>query len=301
LLRRVDVASVSEFVSNWGSEVAHRNNMLWPDGSEVLVNRESLDSVLRDAAVEAGATLLKRYVVAGDWHQDHWRISIQGNLELTAKVMVDAAGRGGRFARSAGARLHVVDKLVADSIRLPKGADIDHRVLIEACPDGWLFGARDSTGARIVSYFRDGIPNPPASGSLLHEACVHSSWFRSYCDSLSELTVQTEAATTQFLDCSIVGRSIAIGDAAQTCDPLSSKGISAAIEDAASAATALVAAFDGDVAPLKVHEKTRRLALLQYLKQRQGYYALEQRWSDRAFWQRRASGKDVRAILRRWL
>lgn len=299
LLRQVQAASVSGFASDWGPEVARRDAILGPDGSEVVVNRHSLDSVLRAAAVAAGATLIERHVSATAWCYDRWRISTQGNQDLTARVMVDAAGRGGRFARRAGARLFTIDKLVVDSVRLPEDAGTDHRVLIEACPDGWLFGARDSSGARIVSYFRDGFANQPVSGSLLHQACLRSGWFRDYGAALSAVAVETEAATTQFLDCSIVGRAIAIGDAAQTRDPLSSQGVSAAVDDAISAATALVGALNGDATALKLHEKTRRLALLQYLKQRQGYYALEQRWSDRAFWRTRASGKDVRSVFAR--
>lgn len=300
LLRHVQAASVSGFASDWGPEVARRDAMLGPDGSEVVVNRHSLDSMLRTAAVEAGATLVERYVRTADWCHDRWRISTQANQDLAAKVMVDAAGRGGRFARRVGAKLLTVDKLVVDSVRLPEGAGTDHRILIEACPEGWLFGARDSSGGRIVSYFRDGVANAPVSGSLLHQACLRSGWFRDFGADLSAVAVETEAATTQFLDCSMVGRLIAIGDASQTRDPLSSQGVSAAVDDAMSAATALVAALNGDVTALKLHEKTRRLALLRYLKQRQGYYALEQRWSDRVFWRRRASGEDVRAVLARW-
>ncbi len=190
------------------------------------------------------------------------------------------------------------------AVLAPESDDTDRGICVEAGPDGWLFTTQHPTGWRMVSYFHDGGRSDQsycAAGDRLQCAVADGSdRFRRFGNRLAGQPVEVQSATTQVLDEAVLGRLIVIGDAAQTYDPLSSQGVSAAVDDSISATEALVTAFDGDFTALRGHERGRRLRFLRYLKRRQDYYALEQRWAQHSFWRRRHSEDSMRRAIAHW-
>jgi flavin-dependent dehydrogenase len=82
-------------------------------------------------------------------------------------------------------------------------------------------------------------------------------------------------------------RWLAVGDAALSFDPLSSKGIGNALYTGILAAQSIVHAdqMGQTDCPNYLQQVTRIFAV--YQQQLQQFYQLETRWSDSVFWQRR--------------
>jgi flavin-dependent dehydrogenase len=210
-----------------------------------------------------------------------------------ARFVIDASGRGARFARRAGANLRVFDRLVAVSFVLkPDEKDIDRCVVVEAGPDGWLYSALEPSGHRIITFFTDadisseitpgyaaGVFGPVLAGSEI--VARHAR---------NDRVVQRRRwpAATLALDRAYGAGILAVGDAAMTRDPLSSQGIAAAMEDAEDAASVVAVNFGGDLGEaLRSHKDRSQQKLIGYLRTRCSYYRSEARWTDRPFWSRR--------------
>ncbi len=296
LTKKIDLQRmprVTGFVSTWGSPRAlSRPGFLAVDAGTLSVDRAVLDDALKDAAAECGATVLPGRVDAMAYDGVRWRISHR-RTEYHARFLIDASGRGARFARRAGARLLAFDKLIAVTAVLASAAeDKDRTVAIESLPDGWLFTTLDAVGDRVVTFFTDGDLWPADAlkhpDPLLDRILAGSRTLAGYSGNARRLGTRVWSAGSFALDHAGRPGLLAVGDAAQTRDPLSSQGISSAMRDAESAASLLAASFGDDLSSaIEVHEKGRRRQLIQYLKDRYLYYRAETRWPERAFWRRR--------------
>ncbi|MGH9418574.1 MAG: NAD(P)/FAD-dependent oxidoreductase, partial [Thermoanaerobaculia bacterium] len=80
---------------------------------------------------------------------------------------------------------------------------------------------------------------------------------------------------------------LAVGDAATALDPLSSQGISKALRAGVRAAKAIREWLDGSAASLESYAGAVAAEYDVYLAARNRYYAMERRWNDAPFWQRR--------------
>ena len=294
-MARLHMPCVSGFRSRWGSaRVATRPALLVPDAKSMAVDRGLFDATIRDAAIAAGAVMLTAFVRGVRPGRRGWDVSLGQKGNIAAHFVIDAAGRGARFARRVGARLAVVDELVAiTAVLAPDEGDADRTVEIESHPNGWLFSTLDADGSRIVSFFtdRDLFPGHMLKhpGALLDRILARSQFVPLRAASQRRSSMRLWPAATLFLDNAVCSGLMAIGDAAQTRDPLSSQGIAAAIEDAESAATALLSAVDGDSVAIEQHEQQRQQKIVGYLRERQKHYAAERRWANSPFWQRRQS------------
>jgi flavin-dependent dehydrogenase len=70
-------------------------------------------------------------------------------------------------------------------------------------------------------------------------------------------------------------------------DPLTSSGISGALSDALAAAPAIAGMLDGDLAAARHYTQRANDSFRRYLAERRQHYALETRWAEWPFWQRR--------------
>jgi flavin-dependent dehydrogenase len=101
------------------------------------------------------------------------------------------------------------------------------------------------------------------------------------------------AANSSTLD-HITGRAwLAAGDAAMAFDPLSSQGISQALESGALAGEAVNRHLKQDPAALPQYAAQMRRVFSRYAQLYAGYYGREQRWPDSTFWKRRHVTKQV--------
>jgi 2-polyprenyl-6-methoxyphenol hydroxylase-like FAD-dependent oxidoreductase len=85
---------------------------------------------------------------------------------------------------------------------------------------------------------------------------------------------------------------LAVGDAACSFDPLSSHGVTWALESGLAAARALDASFRGDRRALDDYADRVEAAFHNYLQARADFYGRERRWPDSPFWRRRHTPAD---------
>jgi flavin-dependent dehydrogenase len=205
---------------------------------------------------------------------------------MTARFVIDASGRHAAFARRRGARVIAHDNLMGLVAIVAGKQAYDGGTLIEAVPDGWWYSARLPDDRTVVAFMSD--------IDIIREQHLHetSAWLR-----LLDQTNATRArigdveilrepsacpAQSQMLEPPFGDGWIAAGEAAVAFDPLSSMGIGYALTSGIEAARFAAAGVKADsyAADVASHFEA-------YLKRRREYYCIEQRWSDRPFWERR--------------
>jgi flavin-dependent dehydrogenase len=283
----------------WGSaEVATRDFIMTPFGAGWHLDRRRFDATLADEAERAGVMLLRR-AKAEVQHRDGggWRLSIarDGQTQrLEAPILVDATGKAALVARHAGARRHVLDRMIAlvATVAFPAAIQADTLTLIESFPSGWWYSARLPEPRMIVALMTDtdlakrfGWHQPAQWWELLREQ-PHS-WSR-----LAEARlVQPPRLYPAFSACvspAAGGDWIAVGDAACSQDPLSASGIARALDSGIRAAGAIDACLrGGDGEPLMAYARWIAAGFAAYWTTRLGYYDMEHRWPEAPFWQRR--------------
>jgi flavin-dependent dehydrogenase len=96
---------------------------------------------------------------------------------------------------------------------------------------------------------------------------------------------------------------MAVGDAAQAYDPLSSQGIDKALRTGSHAGHMIYyaltdrpqgTALDGRNAYVHRYDEQQRQLWQTYLSQQDFYYGIQSRWSDQLFWQRRRRSNEGR-------
>jgi flavin-dependent dehydrogenase len=210
-------------------------------------------------------------------------------LTFQARYLVDATGRA-RGVR-AGSRA-AADRLVACCcyIELPAGVSAPSLPLVEAGEDGWWFSAALPDGTLLVAYFTD-ADLLPSSGArmvarfwrLLERAPLTRQQLP---DVPARHRIHRCAADSQWRPASGPNR-LAVGDALMSLDPLSGRGLVAAIESGRGAADALLRCDGGDVDALEDWQTAQRGLYERYLAERDAQYEAERRWPESTFWRRR--------------
>lgn len=283
--------------SAWGSEEMDSSSFLThplPNGWHL--DRSRFDSMLSSAAAEAGAQVFRETSAHGvkRGHEGTWLLearSPRGELHFRSCFLVDATGRSGQLCARLGIRRHRIDRMIgiATLCSQPVSRDILPS-MIEAHPLGWWYSAGFPSGRAIAIFFTDpdlcarhNLAGPDGCSRLLSET-KHTRERLSRCFSLSKTRVFP--AGTHCLDLAAGDDWLAIGDAVIGRDPLSSSGIDFALASAERAYQVLKALANG-VCETAAYDAAVREDFAAYLNQRQAYYAMEGRWPDSPFWQRR--------------
>lgn len=270
--------------SAWGSDTLRYTDFIRsPWGHGWHLDRARFDAMLRDAACDAGATILRnaRFVNA---HRDRgrWRVQLADSA-LHCDWLVDCGGRTAPVARANGVARTYDDALVAIYARF-EAEGSDSLTLVESASDGWWHTALLPGGERIATFFTDTIP-PDA-----RTACG----FASLVDETLHVRERLAGAAIAGVPRAVDARSgrleqlrgerwLAAGDAAIAFDPLSAQGILSAMYEGKKAAEAIL---END---LPRYEERLETIYARFLAQRNAYYASERRWQDRPFWQARAA------------
>jgi flavin-dependent dehydrogenase len=252
--------------------------------------RAAFDEVLAANAENCGAARVRDTVLNAAREGIIWTLRLGRGPLLRARLIVDATGRAARLVRRHGATLTTIDELLVWSAtcEVPRRPPV---VEIDATERGWAFSAPTVAGGRFVAFFGDKDLLTPRSGESLRRSwpreAQRSQVWSNYAEQVGTCTVTVEAATTGYVDHAILPGLVAIGDAAQTLDPLSSQGIVSALWEAESAAEAIAAALGGDLEHLCRHEAQRRSRFCRHLLERQAQYGVETRFETSPFWRRR--------------
>jgi len=221
----------------------------------------------------------------------------QGPGEIEAHWIIDATGRAATVARShsggGATRTRDTDLVAVASWcrHRPDEPPRDRRTLIEATPDGWWYTAPLPAGERVVVIHTTAA----AAGPLLHER-------QTWKDRLAETTWISSAvgdaawiagpaafdASGARLDRFAGPGWIAIGDAALSFDPLSSRGLLNALSTGHAAAQAIDAALAGDPASLTAYGSRLETIRTAYRRDLRQAYRAQPCWPERPFWQAQA-------------
>ena len=264
--------------SAWGSDTLGYNDFLLnPQGSGWHLDRARFDAFLRSRTMDAGATLIEGArlddaVATGNGYRLRF-----GGREIEAGYVVDASGRGSAFARRVGARQLLLDRLtfVYGFFETTLSASRSRLTLLEAVPEGWWYAAA-LPGDRVAVAFAGDADGVRADGlgqearwleavSATHHLAERLDGCRFISGSLTP-----RVAPSFRLDPVCGPHWLAIGDAAACFDPLAAQGIYKALEDGIDAAAVITGGSADDYVAIRGH-----------------FYALEQRWPESPFWQRR--------------
>jgi len=299
-------------LSEWGQiEPSEEHFIFNAYGHGWHLDRARFDAMLASAAEQAGATVLrgarlKSFALSAldaDWRiefvRDHSVRNVRGAF------LVDATGRASSPSRRQGARRLKYDCLVGVVGLFPferPGRGGDTRTLIEACELGWWYSAYLPNGLLVVVFMTDAdlLPSGPKHLPEYWRVQLESARrTRARVPThLSGVDLKVMTASTEKLDCLTGTRFLAIGDAAVTFDPLSSRGICTALQRGVDAALAIACWSDGQPDAITEHVDEVRCDFERYLRTRAVYYGRERRWPTSAFWRRRQVNETSQRLVR---
>jgi flavin-dependent dehydrogenase len=284
--------------ASWGSGQPTETDFLRdPDGHGWHLDRARFERWLRGIAEDRGASLLAPARIQSlYWDGERWSVklaTIAGTLDVNARVVIDAGGRAAPIGRRAGAQRHRHDKLVCswvcgEASALGHGAGLTY---VQAAEHGWWYTAPLPGGRRVLAFHTD--PDVPEARALADPrllvdradgelaAILAASRFRP----TDELGVG--AAHGAVLRPGAGPSWFAVGDAALSCDPLSSQGLLNALYTGLAAAEAADRTLSGDGDALPEYRQTLDQLHTAYRQQLTRCYRAEMRWSDAPFWKRR--------------
>lgn len=290
--------------SAWGgSEAWGRDFMFNRFGHGWHLDRRRFDALLREAARSAGARLAIGATVTGSAPLDGggFRVGLADGEGITARIVLDASGRGASFARQRGIKRHALDRMVALVGYVVQRADAEVEpaaTLVEATAEGWWYSAQLPQDRLAVVFMTDSdvarASGVSSESWLARLAAAPHTGARAlrYGAGLVGPPVIVPATSSR-LERFGGADWLAIGDAAATQDPLSSEGILVAMTSGLDGAAAAARALNGDRDALAAAAAQRETGWLGYLGQRSRYYAIERRWPDAPFWRRRG-GRELR-------
>jgi len=298
LLRQMGIASEclagqspTDFVlSSWREPRLERTDLRFdPHGQMWHVNRPVFDNALLARATASGAAVLDRnhhMPVRLGRTADGWKIHFDSGNALTAGCLVDATGRSAFLARLFGSQRVVKDRLVALSRICEQSREV-RSLLIEATSRGWWYSFPLPSEKLLVAFVTDPRIEKLSENrreSFWHAMLNEAPHTKTRCGiSFQELSVASVESAS--LDPMSGDAWIAIGDAAITFDPLSSHGLTSAIEQATKAAEIL--SQHADQSALSAFDSERIGLFEKYQAQRLHFYRSVRRFSGQAFWRER--------------
>jgi flavin-dependent dehydrogenase len=283
--------------SAWNSsELATQDFIFNPHGSAWQLDRPKFETTLLNVAVSAGAQVWRGHSWQSIQRQGvNWEVVATGGKVFLSKWLIDASGRGSTVSRQFGVLREILDKLVAiyAIASYPEYIDGDARTFIEACADGWWYSALMPGARRIFAFHTD-------ADLLLGQQWRKVEWFRQRLNDTLHILPLLESRRYRFergtkLTSAYSSRLenyhgdgwLAVGDAAQSFDPLSGEGLFHALMTGHHAARNLLLNSSVSKDCLSQYAILCKSLWERFRKNRQKYYASESRWPHSHFWQRR--------------
>jgi flavin-dependent dehydrogenase len=292
-------------LASWGGPTTRERDTVFDAyGCGWHLDRTRFDAMLLTAAEDAGVQVLTATVVgcrrAAD---DGWtlRMAGPGPAALQAAWVVDASGRGARIARHEVVRTRH-DRLLALARFYLAPDREDTRTVVEATEAGWWYYAPLPGERAVAVLFTDAdlLPGGAAGRARSWDELLAAT--RLVRNRLGPATAASPLRVAPAHTGSLAracGRGwLAVGDAAQSWDPLSGQGVLTSLGSALAAAEALEPGQPVEPA-LERYAEWVRAGFRDYLRQRSVQYGRERRWADSPFWRRRAAPGFTRDDLRR--
>ncbi|PSL42691.1 flavin-dependent dehydrogenase [Chitinophaga niastensis] len=263
------------------------------------LDRRSFEAQLHSRVTDAGIQYLQGWRFS-DCRQDtgKWQITIKNAIGeeqyLHCDFMVDATGKKSRIAKMLGVSRHNTDRLTGVSVCYSGCTNVPQYTYIEAVQQGWWYAAPLSGSRLIVSYMTDAdllSPTMLRPADYLAAAKQTTLLKPLLIDSLISSTTATtvHTAATGYLQERYGHNWLAVGDAAFAYDPVSSYGISSALECGYYAGHAIADTLAGKKDALPAYDWLISQAFSAYKEMHRHQYQLEKRWQQEVFWKRRIS------------
>jgi flavin-dependent dehydrogenase len=293
--------------SSWGDdELGYNDFVTNPHGHGWHLDRSRFDAFLAHQAAERGARLELgwRLEKAERRPAGGWRLTFQTagrrTRRVDAGIVVDATGQRACFARLAGGRRQVADRLIciAGRFQLAAGAGFGKLTLLEACGYGWWYAARLANGEAVVAvttdpetYRRRKLRDPVSW--FCHLARTRHLGQRLDGSSLSPGGLRAFPVSSFRLKPPHGEDWLAVGDAASSYDPLTSQGIYKALAGGLQAGDAIARRLAGETGDFAAYGESLARSWETYQKLMSHLYTRETRWPGQPFWQGR--GHQVEA------
>jgi flavin-dependent dehydrogenase len=271
-----------------------------PNGDGFHVERSRFDAMLRDAAAAAGVVVFDTACV--DVPVAHARsrsITLADGQSIDARFFIDASGRSSRLARRRGAYRIEDDALIAVTVVLEGENGDDATTLIEPWRDGWWYTAPMPDFKRMVMLHRDGPLEEGFDVDAFLRLMSETHRVRERCRGLVPIDPPiVQRANSGRLDRPYGDGWAAVGDAALSFDPLASQGVLTALYCGTRVGEAVAAHLGGNRNALHEYSLLLSSIYLAYLRQRQTFYAAEERWRDVPFWKSRQAHEVTESARR---
>jgi flavin-dependent dehydrogenase len=280
-------ATVESVLVNWDGELRERTD---PGAKGMLVDRGRFDALLLKHARAAGVQVLQPAVFreclpSAEGH----RITVERGGEtipVRARFLADASGRAfstrGRKRRT-GARTTAF-------YAYWQGSDLPKQPRIEAGPDAWYWGVPIPDGTYNTLVFLDPRTYAP---ERFQELIARSDLLEGCRNIRLASPIMTADATPYIDEESVTRRSIKVGDAALSIDPLSSSGVQKAIQTALSGAVVvntLIRRPESSEAAMQFYRSSLADASERHSNWAGEYYGAAAATRNTEFWRQRASG-----------
>jgi flavin-dependent dehydrogenase len=286
-------------LSAWGdTEISETNFIFHPDMYGWHIDRKRFDLMIIKAAIRQGVQYLNNRLVEIKMNdQGTWHLKTRSYINPTMSVMnadflIDATGRRGWLANFLNIKRLEFDNLIGfvSFLRLTKGEENDTMTLLEAVSDGWWYSALLPNKIRVVSFFTN------RNLAVAKQAIVYKGWVTLILRTRHIKNILKKhkysliygpygrISSSSILQRFVGHRWLAVGDASLTFDPVSSNGISTAINNSMAAAN-LIANFLATTDTSFDSYKNKLVSdFYKYILKRNYYYNLEKRWLDKPFW-----------------
>lgn len=317
-------------VSCWESDIAQTSDFFFtPAGYGLCVDRACFDQALRIQALAEGVQISTKAQFLDcqldqSSTQKEWQIEVKnsaGRQSIRARYLIDASGRNSVVAKALKVPKLYQDELFAFAQRFEssRGTDTDRYTRIEAGQHGWWYsnflpGEQDGCSERLVVFHTDKnlaqarqAATTEGFTELLSASSHLCALLKSH-DYKPIGKIRGAAAGSECLARFTGERWLAVGDAAQAYDPLSSQGMFKALSTGMEAGQmvdyalhAQSAGADDKVSSqyLTRYHQGQQQRWTHYLQQLDFYYQSQQRWSDQPFWSRRSTATDSEPKLLR--
>jgi flavin-dependent dehydrogenase len=281
----------------WGSNVfADKDFVTGIHGNGVHIDRLHFEQQLTAVAADSGATMLwGTRLKAATYTDGGWLVDIEdgtnGIQQVACTFLVDATGRACRVARMIGIKRIAKDKLAGIAACFSNVSGMPLYTFIEATETGWWYAVPLSGNRLAAAYMTD--------SDLIDAALLKSSGYLAVINNTQlmspifngpateSVSISVKQASTSYLARRYGPGWLAVGDAAFAYDPISSYGITSALEGGFYAGNAIADELGGFKEALPAYDWLISKAFSIYLDMYVNQYAKERRWMQSDFWMRR--------------
>lgn len=268
------------------------------DGPWRSVDRIGLDKKIAELASLAGADLLIGEQL-GDLRRTNeaeWSFKI-GSHQSRATLIVDATGRAHRLAKKLGAYRRKTDDQVAIVGFLRKNPDqkIACEMLLETTQNGWWYSAPITPTSAVAVFVTDADLSKGSAPQAWKAALSESRHTRARFETCEFAEPPRRVAAENSMTFPSYGDGwVAVGDAASSTDPLSTRGIGRALSEGVELAEEILNSLQSGrpFHPVIFTESSSADHVFSLIGLRQSYRQVRQ-FADSIFWARRLKGRVV--------